>query len=128
MQPAEKGTAFRRSGRSDLDRIFSIQTERVVSKHNTVAIKDRWWHTLAGKLSPSMNTWINPCRFDTVHTSSDAIPQAVEKMGPWKLRKTSPRLPATPTAPWKSPPAIPTLPPLRRRFSQSPKSKAKRAA
>jgi len=56
-QPAVKGTAFRRSGRSDLDWIFSIQTERVVSKDNTVAIKDRWWqidkcrwrHTLAGQ-------------------------------------------------------------------------------
>jgi len=42
-KPAEKGTAFRRSGRSDLDWIFSLQTERVVSKDNTVAIKDRWW-------------------------------------------------------------------------------------
>jgi hypothetical protein len=57
IQPAEKGTAFRRSGRSDLDWIFSIQTERVVSKDNTVAIKDRWWqldkcrwrHSLAGQ-------------------------------------------------------------------------------
>ncbi len=57
IQPAQKGTAFRRSGRSDLDWIFSIQTERVVSKDNTVAIKDRWWqidkcrwrHTLAGQ-------------------------------------------------------------------------------
>lgn len=56
-QPAEKGTAFRRCGRSDLDWIFSIQTERVVSKDNTVAIQDRWWqidkcrwrHTLAGQ-------------------------------------------------------------------------------
>jgi hypothetical protein len=54
---AEKGTAFRKCGRSDLDWIFSIQTERVVSKDNTVAIADRWWqidkcrwrHTLAGQ-------------------------------------------------------------------------------
>ena len=54
---AEKGTAFRRCGRSDLDWIFSIQTERVVSQDNTVAIQDRWWqiekcrwrHTLAGQ-------------------------------------------------------------------------------
>lgn len=57
VKSAEKGTAFRRCGRSDLDWIFSIQTERVVSKDNTVAIKDRWWqidkcrwrHTLAGQ-------------------------------------------------------------------------------
>ena len=36
---AEKGTAFRRTGRSDLDWIFSVQTERVVDNDNTVAIR-----------------------------------------------------------------------------------------
>jgi transposase len=53
---AEKGTAFRRSSRSDLEWIFTIQTERVVAKDNTVAIGSREWqidktrfrHTLAG--------------------------------------------------------------------------------
>jgi hypothetical protein len=57
IQSAEKGTAFRRCGRSDLEWVFSIQTERVVAKDNTVAIKDRCWqidkcrwrHTLAGQ-------------------------------------------------------------------------------
>jgi transposase len=57
VKPAEKSTAFRRCGRSDLDWIFSIQTERVVGKDNTVAIKDQWWqidkcrwrHSLAGQ-------------------------------------------------------------------------------
>jgi hypothetical protein len=52
----EKGTAFRRCGRSDLEWIFSVQTERVVAKDNTVAIGERSWqlektgfrHTLAG--------------------------------------------------------------------------------
>jgi transposase len=52
----EKGTAFRRYGRSDLDWIFTIQTERTVAKDNTVAIaeriwqldKTRWRHSLAG--------------------------------------------------------------------------------
>src|SRR5271169_6927488 len=39
----EKGTAFRKCGRRDLDWIFSIHTERVVSKDNTVAIGDCWW-------------------------------------------------------------------------------------
>jgi transposase len=39
----EKGTAFRRSSRSDLDWVFTIQTERVVAKDNTVAIADRNW-------------------------------------------------------------------------------------
>ena len=53
---AEKGTAFRRTGRSDLNWIFSVQTERVVDKDNTVAIRERRWqidktrfrHSLAG--------------------------------------------------------------------------------
>ena len=53
----EKRTAFRKCGRKDLDWIFSIQTERVVSKDTTVAIAARWWqidkcrwrHSLAGQ-------------------------------------------------------------------------------
>jgi transposase len=52
----EKGTAFRTCSRKDLDWVFSIQTERVVGKDNTVAIADRRWqidktrfrHSLAG--------------------------------------------------------------------------------
>jgi len=40
---AEKGNAFRHTTRSDLDWIFSVQTERVVAKDNTVAIADRDW-------------------------------------------------------------------------------------
>jgi transposase len=53
---AEKGTAFRKTSRSDLNWIFTMQTERVVAKDNTVAIGSRDWqidktqfrHTLAG--------------------------------------------------------------------------------
>jgi transposase len=52
----EKGTAFCRCRRTDLDWVFTIQTERVVAKDNTVAIAARLWqldktrfrHTLAG--------------------------------------------------------------------------------
>lgn len=52
----QRGTAFRRSSRVDLEWIFTVQTERVVAKDNTVAIGDRLWqigrtrfrHTLAG--------------------------------------------------------------------------------
>ena len=51
-----RGTAFRRTSRSDLEWIFSVQTERVVAKDNIVTIGSRWWqidksrfrHTLAG--------------------------------------------------------------------------------
>lgn len=39
----EKGTAFRKCGRKDLDQVFSIQTERTVDNDNTVAIRDRYW-------------------------------------------------------------------------------------
>jgi transposase len=53
---AQKGTAFRRSSRTDLDWIFTVQSERVVAQDNTVAIADRSWqldhsrfrNTLAG--------------------------------------------------------------------------------
>ena len=53
---AEKGTAFQRSHRLDLNCVFSITAERVVAKDNTVAIGNRVWqidktrfrHTLAG--------------------------------------------------------------------------------
>ena len=52
----EKGTAFRRTSRTDLNWIFTVQTERVVAKDNTVAIGARSWqidkshfrNTLAG--------------------------------------------------------------------------------
>ena len=39
----QKGTAFRGSHRRDLAFVFSVQTDRMVSKDNTVAIGDRWW-------------------------------------------------------------------------------------
>src|ERR1700745_1257168 len=39
----EKGTAFRRTSRTDLNWIFTVQTERVVAKDNTVAIGNRLW-------------------------------------------------------------------------------------
>jgi transposase len=52
----ERGTAFGKTGRSDLDWIFSIQTERVVARDNTIAFRDqiwqlektRWRYSLAG--------------------------------------------------------------------------------
>ena len=53
---AEKGTAFRRRTRTDLDWIFTIETERVVAKDNTFSLQrqiwqldqTRWRHSLAG--------------------------------------------------------------------------------
>jgi transposase len=43
VPPAVAGTAFRKCERRDLEQVFSIQTERVVDKDNTVAIRDRHW-------------------------------------------------------------------------------------
>jgi transposase len=51
---AEKGTAFRRTSRSDLDWIFTIQTERVVAKDNTVAIADRNWQLEKSRFRSSL--------------------------------------------------------------------------
>ena len=50
----EKGTAFRRTARSDLDCIFSVQTERVVNKDNTVAIADRMWQLEKSRFRSSL--------------------------------------------------------------------------
>jgi len=52
----ERGMAFRKTSRSDLDWIFSVQTERVVARDNTIAFRDqiwqlektRWRYSLAG--------------------------------------------------------------------------------
>lgn len=54
---AQKGTAFVRTRRNDLDWIFSVQHERTVDNDNTVALdnrafqlnKTRWRNTLAGQ-------------------------------------------------------------------------------
>jgi transposase len=54
---AQKGTAFVRSGRKDLDWVFSSQHERTVNQDNTVLLsnrtfqleKTRWRNTLAGQ-------------------------------------------------------------------------------
>ena len=39
---AEKGTAFRKCGRKDLDWVFSIQTERTVAQDNTIVLRNRY--------------------------------------------------------------------------------------
>jgi transposase len=52
----QKGTAFQRTSHTKLNWVFTVQTERVVAKDNTVAIGDRRWqleksrfrHSLAG--------------------------------------------------------------------------------
>ena len=56
VEPPEKGSAFLRSTRKDLDWVFSIQHERTVNHDNTVVLdnrvlqieKTKWRNTLAG--------------------------------------------------------------------------------
>ena len=51
---AEKGTAFRKTSRADLDWVFTIQTERVVDKDNTVAIGERVWQLEKSRFRTSL--------------------------------------------------------------------------
>ncbi len=50
----EKGTAFRKTTRADLNWIFTVQTERVVGKDNTVAIADQYWQLEKSRFRSSL--------------------------------------------------------------------------
>ena len=50
----EKATAFRKTARTDLNWIFSVQTERMVAKDNTVAITDRNWQLEKSRFRSSL--------------------------------------------------------------------------
>lgn len=50
----EKGTAFRKTSRTDLNWIFTLQTERVVAKDNTVAIGDQHWQLERSRFRSSL--------------------------------------------------------------------------
>ena len=123
VKAAERGTAFRRCARTDLDWVFSIQTERVVAKDNTVAIRDQWWqldktrwrHTLAGQtvtihqhLDGTVSIRYGP------HTVGRGKDGAVENQTPVSPRSLDPKRTHFPTAPT----TIPSL----------SKSKARRVA
>jgi transposase len=50
----EKATAFRKTSRADLNWIFTVQTERVVAKDNTVAIADQHWQLEKSRFRSSL--------------------------------------------------------------------------
>ena len=52
--PAVKETAFRRNTRADLDWVFTVQSERVVAKDNTVAIAERNWQLEKSRFRSSL--------------------------------------------------------------------------
>ncbi len=141
----EKGTAFRRTSRTDLNWIFTVQTERVVAKDNTVAIGDRSWqigktrfrHTLAGStvtvhehLDGGVSIRFGPHVVGRFAATGESLTDSGErrgKGGAWKPAKTNGRFPPVPPLPWKSRNCreIPTFPPRRRRRIPLLKRKSK---
>ena len=75
---AEKGSAFVRAKRKDLDWVFSVQHERTVANDNTVALdnrifqldKTRWRNTLAGQTVVVHEHLDGTCRSATARTWS----------------------------------------------------------
>ena len=132
---AEKGSAFRRPTRTDLDWIFTVQTERSVAKDNTFTLQNqiwqldqtRWRHSLAGctvtiheHLDETFSVRYGPMWWAAMTPTETPYrsPSAVEKGEPWKRWKTKSRFPSAPPAPWKSRQhrEIPTFPPRLLRF------------
>jgi transposase len=54
VEAKEKGTAFRKTTRADLNWVFTVQTERVVDKDNTVAIGEQRWQLEKSKFRYSL--------------------------------------------------------------------------
>ena len=54
VPPSEKGTAFVPVRRKDLDLVFSIQTERVVGRDNTVSFANKVWQLERSKLRATL--------------------------------------------------------------------------
>jgi hypothetical protein len=129
----QKATAFRRTGRSDLDWVFTVQTERVVAKDNTVTIGDRMWqieksrfrNTLAGctvtiheHLDGRVSLRYGPhvvVGFDDQGRPLTPPKKRRGKDGAVETAKTESRFSPVPTTPWESRPKreIPTFPPRR---------------
>jgi len=89
VKAAEKGRRFVAADAAICTGSSSIQTERVVDKDNTVAIKDRWWqidkcrwrHTLAGQTVTIHEHLMSRSRSDMARTWSGATTQGRGKDG-----------------------------------------------
>src|SRR6202049_2184501 len=95
---SQKGTAFRRTSRSDLGWIFTVQTERVVEKDNTVAIGDRHWQMEKSRFRSTLAG----CTV-TIHEHLDETGSI--RLRPHPLRPLPGRgttAPAATSEPWKS--------------------------
>ncbi|MBV8828712.1 MAG: hypothetical protein JO108_05740 [Acidobacteriaceae bacterium] len=111
---AEKGTAFRKCTRKDLNWVFSIQTERTVAQDNTIVLQNRY-------LQLDKTRFRNTLAGCTVMVCEHLDGHLSVRWGPHLLRthqaerdggKTAPQ------APWKSRTnrEIPTFPRVRLRL------------
>jgi transposase len=97
---AEKGSAFLRTRRKDLEWVFSIQHERTVNGNNTIVLdnrvlqieKTRWRNTLAGckvkiyeHLNGTMRVLFGPHEVARLAPASLPAPQAKVPQGPRPL-------------------------------------------
>jgi hypothetical protein len=97
----QKGTAFVRSRRRDLDVVFSLQQERTVNQDNTVQLdnrvfqieKTRWRNTLAG-------TTVRVHEHLDGRTSIRYGPHLVAEYGPGQMPAQAPRKRGTPRPPF----------------------------
>ena len=97
----QKGTAFVRSRRRDLDVVFSLQQERTVNQDNTVQLdnrvfqieKTRWRNTLAG-------TTVRVHEHLDGRTSIRYGPHLVAEYGPELMPPQAPRKRGTPRPPF----------------------------
>ena len=112
---AEKRTAFRRCTRSDLEWIFTIQTERAVAKDNTFSLQHqvwqldqtRWRHSLTGctvTIHQHLDGMVSVCygphvvsRYDSTGNTLPATerrgkgaPTAPTAASPPKVKKSNP--------------------------------------
>jgi hypothetical protein len=129
----ERGSAFRKASRSDLDWIFSIQTERVVAQDNTIGFRDqvwqlektRWRYSLAGctvtvyeHLDGRISVRYGPhvVASWSKDEAAGTPKQRRGKGGSLEAGENQSRFPPASTLPWKSRPhrEIPTFPPRRR--------------
>jgi transposase len=98
---AEKGTAFVRLRRRDLDDIFSVQHERTVNQDNTVQLdnrvfqimKTRWRNTLAG-MTVAVHEQLDGSV--TIHYG----PHRIAEFAPEQIPPQAPRRPGKPRLPY----------------------------
>ena len=118
---AEKGTAFRKCGRKDLDWVFSIQTERRVAHDNMIVLQNRY-------LQLDKTRFRNSLTGCTVTVCEHLDGRLSVRWGPHLLTAVKAERDGGKTAPqatWKSrlQREIPTLPTirLRRRVHSNPR-------